>query len=86
MASDESIWHPPEKEPTGLEVRQMMALAVSEETCFIMKCHTFRYGDRIILQDEGGAIGSQLTCVVSTSRIIYMEAKRSTSHHRTTLV
>ena len=48
----------------------MMALAVSEETRFIMKNHTFRYGDKIILQDEGGAIGSELTCVVSTSRII----------------
>ena len=35
-----------------------------------MKNHTFRYGDRLILQDEGGAIGSELTCVVSNTRVI----------------
>ena len=70
MRQSESIWHPPEKEPEGALVKQMIATAVAEEVRFILKSHTFRYGDRLVLQEEGGAIGSELTCVVSKTRII----------------
>ena len=49
MRQTESIWHQPEREPEGEFVRQMLATAVSEEVRFILKNHTFRYGDRLIL-------------------------------------
>ena len=49
MRQMESIWHQPEREPEGESVRQMLATAVSEEVRFILKNHTFRYGDRLIL-------------------------------------
>merc|ERR1712237_69170 len=56
MRQSESIWHQPEKEPEGESVRQMLATAVSEEVRFILKNHTFRYGERLVLQEEGGAL------------------------------
>ena len=70
MNPEESIWNYPREEPDGEEVKRMLATAIAEEVRFLLKRHTFRYGDRIILQDEGGAIGSELTQVVSKSRVI----------------
>ena len=70
-----SIWKLPEAEPTGEQVKEMMAVAVGEEVRFNLKNHTYRFRQRMMLQLEGGAIGSELTCVVSKTRIILFDRK-----------
>ena len=70
MNQDEAIWKQPEKEPSGMEVKRMLAKAVAEEVRFLLRRHTYRYGDQLKIQKEGGAIGSELTQVVSKTRII----------------
>ena len=53
-----------------MEVKRILATAVAEEVRFLLRRHTYRYGDQLKIQKEGGAIGSELTQVVSKTRII----------------
>ena len=67
---DNSIWRPPERDPTDDEKRMMIALAVSEEVRFVMKNHLFKFRETIFRQNDGGSIGSELTGVVAKTRVI----------------
>ena len=61
-----SIWKLPQEEPSGKQVKEMLAIAVGEEVRFNLKNHTYRYRQKMMLQLEGGAIGSELTPVSYT--------------------
>ena len=67
---DESIWLGPTKEPNVEEKRRLLALAVGREVEFVMRNHMFRFRGKVYQQEEGGAIGSELTCVVARTRMI----------------
>ena len=66
----ESIWLGPVKEPDDEEKRKLLALAVGREVELVMRNHLFRFRGKVYKQDEGGAIGSELTCVVARTRMI----------------
>ena len=67
---DESIWLGPVKEPDEEEKRRLLALAVGREVELVMRNHVFRFRGKVYKQEEGGAIGSELTCVVARTRMI----------------
>ena len=67
---DESIWLGPVKVPDEEEKRKLLALAVGREVESVMRNHMFRFRGRVYKQEEGGAIGSELTCVVVKTRMI----------------
>ena len=64
-----------DRKPNENELRMLFALAVSEEVRYIMSNHSYRYRDKVMLQTEGGSIGSILTCVVSKTRMIMNSRK-----------
>ena len=48
----------------------MLAVAVACDVGNVMSKHLFRFIDRSFVQEEGGSIGSELTCVVAKIRMI----------------
>ena len=50
--------------------KKLMAVVVSSEVENVMKKHLFRFKDKTFRQNEGGSIGSELTGVLGTSRMI----------------
>ena len=43
---------------------------MGREVEFVMRNHLFRFRGKVYKQEEGGAIGSELTCVVARTRMI----------------
>ena len=50
--------------------KKLLAVVVSQEVKNVMKKHVFRFKDKMYNQKEGGSIGSELTGVLGTSRMI----------------
>ena len=49
----------------------MLALAVAKDVECVMKKHVYKFAGEVYNQNEGGAIGNELTGVVAKTRMIY---------------
>ena len=57
--------------PLNSDSRQkLLAVTISQEVAYVMRKHLFKFGDKLYNQKEGGSIGSELTGVLGTSRMI----------------
>ena len=63
-------WLPAQKCLDDDSRKKLMAVVVSNEVKNVMKKHLFRFKDKTFRQNEGGSIGSELTGVLGTSRMI----------------
>ena len=62
---DGEKWIPATAEPDEDQTRSLVALTLSHCVEVVMKNHTYRLGDKTILQSDGGPIGLELTGAVS---------------------
>ena len=74
---EKSSWCAAEKNLDTEMRRKLFAVVVSEEVRHVMIKHLFRYRDKQFNQCEGGSIGSVLTGVLGTSRMIIFLRKLS---------
>ena len=53
----------------------MLALAVAKDVDCVMKKHVYKFAGEVFKQNEGGAIGNELTGVVAKTRMILLLKK-----------
>ena len=67
---EKSCWFAAEKNLDTDKRKMLLAVLVSEEVQFVMSNHMFRFKNKLFNQTEGGSIGSELTQVLGTARMI----------------
>ena len=67
-------WIPPIRAPTPLEVKQMLAMVISQAVALVMRSHVYTNSDIIWQQLFGGAIGIRATCEVA--KLVMLEHDR----------
>ena len=70
-----SIWNGPSRDANKDEIRLMLAVAVAKDVYNVMSSHLFRFKGDSFKQEEGGSIGSELTCIVAKVRMILWTRK-----------
>ena len=75
---EESSWESPQRVPTEVKVKKMLAVAVMFDIERIMSQHTFRFRGKVYIQEDGGSISNELTGKIAKTRIIFVlrELKR----------
>ena len=67
-------WIPPLRAPTPIEVKQMLAMVISQAVALVMRSHVYTNSDTIWQQLFGGAIGIRATCEVA--KLVMLEHDR----------
>ena len=53
-----------------MEIKALLALAISVDVEYLMQNNLFKFGDTLYKQTEEGMTGSELICVVAKTRMI----------------
>ena len=69
-SSDSKQWIFPAVQPTKVQVKSLLAAAVSKGVLEAFRSHTYTFGGRLFKQLIGGAIGLRLTSVVARLRMV----------------
>ena len=64
-SEEDSLWEHPEKEPTVMEQKKLIAAMLEIGIIASFSLHTYTFAGRIYQQRLGGPIGSRLTMAVS---------------------
>ena len=80
--ADSEVWETPKCEPDCDQVRLLVALVVSHCVGVVMSNHTYKLGDKMFLQSDGGPIGLQATGAIARAYMmmydsLYLEAAAS---------
>ena len=68
--NDESLWLAASRVADEVEIKALLALAISVDVEYLMQNNLFKFGDTLYKQTEGGMKGSELICIVAKTRMI----------------
>ena len=75
VADDEEIWVFPDREPTELEKRRLLACNVEIGIRMLFRSHLYQFIGKVYLQNDGGPIGVRLSGAVARAVMGEWDAK-----------